>query len=55
MSVQCDAITAFRKGHPHDWVYDNVIYPKYSIARSTFYSYMRVNVEKEIRKLRDKA
>ncbi len=54
-SIQKEAIEAFKKGYPHELAYLDIIYPKYRIARSTFYKYMSVNVDREIEKLRDKA
>ena len=39
------------KGATQTWVYNNIIFPKYSISHRTFYTYLSINARKDIRKV----
>lgn len=39
--VQDITLAEVRKGRSYTWVYRNIIYPKFKISRSTFFSYLR--------------
>lgn len=38
-------------GYSQQWIYLNIIYPKYPISRATYYNYLNTNARKEIKEL----
>ncbi|MEG1464848.1 MAG: hypothetical protein RSC11_08135 [Mucinivorans sp.] len=41
------------RGVPQQWVYDNLIFPKYRISRATFYSYLGIPAKRELTKIQE--
>jgi len=39
------------RGLPRKWVYENIIYPRYRISRTTFYKYLSINAKKQLKQL----
>lgn len=40
-----------KRGVTQEWVYQNVIYPKYRISRTTYYSYLSTPARRELKKI----
>jgi len=40
-----------RKGVTQQWIYDNIIYPRFSVSIRTYYNYLGTNAKAEMRKL----
>lgn len=38
-------------GSTVNWIYQNIIYPRYRISRSTFYNYLAENAKLKLKKL----
>lgn len=48
--IQSITLEYQRKGYFNEWIYKELIQPKYLISRATFYSYLGVNIFLEQRK-----
>lgn len=48
--IQAITLEYQRKGYFNEWIYKELIQPKYLISRSTFYNYLSVNIFLEKRK-----
>lgn len=51
IAVQDVTLEHTAKGVTQEWVYINIIYPRYYICRRTFYEYLRTNAKAELKKL----
>jgi hypothetical protein len=40
-------------GCTDEWIYKNIIWPQLKISRSTFYAYLLISVEKELKRLEE--
>lgn len=40
-----------RRGVSNDWIFHNLIHPKYLISRSRYYQYLATNARKELKEL----
>ena len=40
-------------GCTDEWIHENLIWPKFRISRSTFYAYLLIPVEKELRRIEE--
>lgn len=37
------------KGYSQEWIYANIVYPKYLISKATFYNWLGTNAKKELK------
>jgi hypothetical protein len=51
VEVQNITLEYTSKGSTQEWVYENVIHPRFFISRSTYYSYLGMPAKAELRKL----
>ncbi|MBN1187016.1 MAG: hypothetical protein JXB49_32360 [Bacteroidales bacterium] len=51
IAIQDIVIEHKQKGITQEWVYQNVIYPRYFIGKRTFYEYLGTNAKAELKKL----
>lgn len=47
--VQKITLEHTRKGITQEWIYHNIIYPKYFISKSTYNNYLATNINKDIK------
>lgn len=40
-------------GSTQEWIYNNLIYPKYRISRTTYYIYLTTNAKAELTKINE--
>lgn len=52
LEIQGIVLSYKNRGISQEWIYNNDIYPKYLISRTTFYSYLACNARAEIKKLK---
>jgi hypothetical protein len=48
IEIQETTLAHTKKGTSQQWVYENLIYPRYCISLSTFYNYLGTNAKKEV-------
>jgi hypothetical protein len=53
ISIQETTLEHTKKGVTQEWVYKNLIYPRFFISRRTYYEYLGYNAKQELRKLQD--
>jgi len=51
IEIQNLTIEHTQKGCTQKWVYDNIIFPRFYISLSTYYSYLGYNAKVELKKL----
>jgi hypothetical protein len=51
IEIQDITLAHTNKGVTQEWVYKNIIYPRFYIARVTYYKYMGINAKKELPEL----
>ncbi|MDR1155281.1 MAG: hypothetical protein LBL04_11290 [Bacteroidales bacterium] len=42
------------RGVTQEWVYNNVVFPKYVISKATYYAYLAMPAKRELQLLREK-
>lgn len=50
IEVQNITLSHTAKGISQKWVYENVIYPRFFISRSTYYRYLAMPAKRELNK-----
>lgn len=53
IEIQNETLRHTNRGITQKWVYDNVIYPRYRISRSTYNGYLGINAKRELEILRN--
>ena len=51
IEVQTIYVEHSKRGATGKWIFNELIYPKYKISRSTFYNYLGTNAKKELKEL----
>lgn len=51
VDIQNITIEQTSKGVTQEWVYNHIIFPKYVISKSTYYSYLRCNAKAELKRI----
>lgn len=51
IDVQNTTIEHTARGVSQQWVYENIIYPRYVISIGTYYSYLSCNAKSELKKI----
>lgn len=51
IEIQTITMEYKNKGTFQEWIYINVIAPRFYISRATFYNYLAINAKKELKKL----
>lgn len=51
IAVQNITLEQKKKGVTQEWVFDNLVSPRFFISRRTFYSWLAINAKKEIKEL----
>ena len=51
VTVQELTLEHTRRGVTQEWVYANVVYPRYVISRRTYYNWLGINARGELRRL----
>lgn len=51
VEIQTIYIEHSKRGATGKWIFNELIYPKYRISRSTFYNYLATNAKKELKEL----
>lgn len=49
IEIQNITLEHTQKGVTQEWVYNNIIYPKYFISRATYYRYLSTNAKHAIK------
>lgn len=50
VEIQDITLEHTRKGVTQEWVYNNVIYPRFVISRATYYSYLSYPAKMELKR-----
>jgi len=51
INIQQIQIDYNKKGVTNEFIFDNIIQPRYFISRTTFYNYLTINARKELTEL----
>ncbi len=51
IDIQNVTIEHTSRGVTQEWIYDHLIYPKYFISKSTYYTYLRCNAKAELKRI----
>lgn len=51
LDIQATVLEHGRRGVTQQWVYQNIVQPKYRISRTTFYAYLGVNAKAEVKQI----
>jgi hypothetical protein len=54
IEVQELTLSLTRRGVTQEWVYKNLIYPKFYLSRTTYYKYLSTNAKREMEIIRSK-
>jgi len=54
VKVQNITLEHTQRGITQEWVYNNIIYPRYDISRATYYAYLSTPAKMQLTKLREK-
>lgn len=53
VDIQNVTLDHTKRGVTQQWVYENHIYPKYRISRTTFYAYLATTAKRDLKKMED--